>query len=91
MKKAYPYLFFGIVVIATVLNIIYKANIITEAWVRVGGIVVLLGAMLERFIYDNREESPLHYRSLKKRPITSVLILLFALAFVVTYAIARIF
>ena len=91
MKKVFPYLYFSIVVIATALNIIYQVNIIAVAWIRVGGIVVFLGAMLERFIYDDKEESPLYFKNLKKRPITSVLFFVIALAYIVTYALATIF
>ena len=91
MKKVFPYLYFGIVVVATALNIICQANLITVAWIRVGGIVVFLGAMLERFIYDDKEESPLYFKNLKKRPIASVLFILVALAFIVTYVLATIF
>ena len=91
MKKIFPYLYFGIVVIATALNIIYQVNIITIAWIRVGVIVVFLGAMCERFIYDDKEESPLYFKNMKKRPITSVLFILVALAYIVTYVLATIF
>ena len=91
MKKVFPYLYFGIVVIATALNIIYQADTSTVAWVRVGGIVVFIGAMLERFIYDDKEESPFYFKNLRKRPITSVLFVLIALAYVVTYILATVF
>ena len=91
MKKAFPYLSLCIIGFATVLNILYLLNIIVSAaWVRIGGIAAFLGVLLERFIYDEKKESPFYFKNLKKRPIASGLFIIIALAFVVSYVFATI-
>jgi len=87
MKRDFPYLYFFTVGIATVLNILNIASILNRTWVTVGVFVVLLGNVLDRNIYD-KQESPLYLknfkRDFKKKPTTSVFVVLFALALVVT-------
>jgi len=83
MKRAFPYLAFCIVVIATVMNILYLASIITLLWTRIGVFVTILGTRLERNIYE-KQESPLYFKNLKNKPITLVLFILIGLAFTVT-------